>query len=75
MEPTVKTKVLASTGTIGWAMIGIGNIMLLFFIATIGLDSESVFADLIWCIVLDIGSILVYVMCDERFKKVKKDVS
>ena len=72
MEPGTK-KVLASTGMIGWGMMGLGNLMLIFFLITLGLDNEMVLADLIWCIVLDAGAIILYVTCDERFKKVKLD--
>ena len=69
MEPVVK-KVLDSTGTIAWGMMGMGNLMLIFFIITLGLDNQLVLADLIWCVVLDIGAIGLYVTCDERSKKV-----
>ena len=65
----VTKKVLASTGTIGWGMIGLGNAMLIFFLVTLGIDNQMVLADLIWCIALDIGAIVLYVTCDERFKK------
>ena len=65
----VTKKVLASTGTIGWGMILLGNLMLMYFIKTIGLQSNMVLADAIWCLVLDVGAIILFVTCDERFKK------
>lgn len=74
-DAIVTKKVLSSTGTVGWAMMGLGNAMLIFFLITLGIDNEMVLADLIWCLVLDTGAIVLYVTCDDRFKKVKTNVS
>jgi hypothetical protein len=72
MEPeVVKKKVLESTGTVGWGMIGLGNVILIFFLI-IGMQGTAILADLIWCITLDIGAIVLYFTQDERFKKVVK---
>jgi len=70
MEPVVvKKKILESTGTVGWGMMGLGNAILIFFLL-MGMQGTAIIADLFWCITLDIGAIILYFKYDERFKKV-----
>jgi len=70
MEPVVvKKKILESTGTVGWGMMGLGNAILIFFLL-MGMQGTAIIADLFWCITLDIGAIILYFKYDEGFKKV-----
>ena len=68
VDAVVTKKVLASTGKVGWGMMGLGNLMLVYFLLTTEMNN-MILADLIWCVVLDAGAIILFVTCDERFKK------
>ena len=48
-------------GNMGYVLMAIGNVGVLFFILTLGLKNQVVFADMVWCIALDIGAIYLTV--------------
>ena len=63
-DEVVVAKVRESTGVVAYGMLLLGNALLIFFLITIGIGNQNVFADLIWCVVLDICVVYIIIKYD-----------
>jgi len=54
-------KAQRAAGNMGYILMAIGNVGVLFFVVTIGFEDKVVLADTIWCVVLDISAIIITV--------------
>jgi hypothetical protein len=49
------------SGDMGYILMGIGNAGVVFFALTLGLANQLVYADVVWCIVLDSAAVALTV--------------